>query len=69
MPDGYGTTGFCYRGYDIYLKVYKNHLLFYTVDKSTASPHPAGRHGLGEYYQTMDQQKTLNILRKESPDS
>ena len=29
----------------------------------------AGRHGLGEYYQTMDQQKTLNILRKESPDS
>ena len=26
-------------------------------------------YGLGEYYQTMDQQKTLNILRKESPDS
>ncbi len=37
LPDGYGTTGFCYRGYDIYLKVYKNYLLFYTVDKSTAT--------------------------------
>ena len=33
------------------------------------SPHPAGRHGLEEYYQTMDQQKTLNILRIEGPDS
>lgn len=35
LPDGYGTTGFRYRGYDIYLKAYKNYLLFYTVDKST----------------------------------
>ena len=37
LPDGYGTTGFCYRGYDIYLKAYKNYLLFYTVDKSAAT--------------------------------
>ena len=37
LPDGYGTTGFRYRGYDIYLKAYKNYLLFYTVDKSTAT--------------------------------
>ncbi len=37
LPDGYGTTGFRYRGYDIYLKAYKNYLLFYTVDKSDAT--------------------------------
>ena len=37
LPDGYGTTGFQYRGYDIYLRAYKNYLLFYTVDKNTAS--------------------------------
>ena len=37
LPDGYGTTGFRYRGYDIYLKAYKNYLLFYTVDKSAAT--------------------------------
>lgn len=37
LPVGYGTTGFQYRGYDIYLKAYKNYLLFYTVDKKTAT--------------------------------
>lgn len=37
LPVGYGTTGFRYRGYDIYLKAYKNYLLFYTVDKNTAT--------------------------------
>ena len=40
-----------------------------TLPDGNGSPHPAGRHGLGEYYQTMDQQKTLNILRIEGPDS
>lgn len=34
FPQGYGTTGFSYRGYDIYLKPAENHLLFYTIDDS-----------------------------------
>lgn len=33
MPGGYGTTGFRYRGYDIYMKPQNNHLLFYTVNE------------------------------------
>lgn len=33
LPTGYGTTGFQYRGYDIYMKPNSNHLLFYTVDE------------------------------------
>lgn len=33
FPAGYGTTGFQYRGYDIYIKPQSNHLLFYTVDE------------------------------------
>ena len=37
LPVGYGTTGFRYRGYDIYLKACKNYLLFYTVDKNTST--------------------------------
>ena len=32
LPTGYGTTGFQYRGYGIYMKPNSNHLLFYTVD-------------------------------------
>ena len=31
-PAGYNITGFCYRGYDIYLKPYQAYLLFYVVD-------------------------------------
>ena len=33
LPTGYETTGFPYRGYDIYMKPNSNHLLFYTVDE------------------------------------
>lgn len=33
LPTGYETTGFQYRGYDIYMKPNSNHLLFYTVDE------------------------------------
>lgn len=33
LPCAYGTTGFRYRGYDIYMKPQSNHLLFYTVDE------------------------------------
>ena len=33
FPLGYNTTGFKYRGYDIYLKPTQAHLLFYTVDE------------------------------------
>lgn len=33
LPNGYDTTGFQYRGYDIYMKPNRNHLLFYTVDE------------------------------------
>ena len=33
LPTGYGTTGFQYRGYDIYMKPTGNHLLLYTVDE------------------------------------
>lgn len=32
MPTGYETTGFVYRGYDIYIKPYRTYLLFYVVD-------------------------------------
>lgn len=37
LPDGYGTTGIRYREYDIYLKAYRNYLLFYTEDKDTTT--------------------------------
>lgn len=33
LPTGYETTGLRYRGYDIFIKPYSNHLLFYTVDE------------------------------------
>ena len=33
FPTGYETTGFQYHGYDIYIKSYSNHLLFYTVNE------------------------------------
>ena len=33
LPTGYDTTGFQYRGYDIYMKSQNNHLLFYTVNE------------------------------------
>lgn len=33
LPTGYGTTGFQYRGYNIYMKPISNHLLFYTIDE------------------------------------
>lgn len=33
LPAGYNTTGFQYRGYDIYMKPYESYLLFYTVDE------------------------------------
>ena len=33
MPAGYGTTGFCYKGYDIHVKSYRTYLLFYVVDE------------------------------------
>ncbi len=33
LPCAYGTTGFRYRGYDIYMKPQSNHLLFYIVDE------------------------------------
>lgn len=32
MPTGYETTGFVYRGYDIYIKPYRTYLFFYVVD-------------------------------------
>lgn len=32
FPTSHPTTGFQYRGYDIYMKPQSNHLLFYTVD-------------------------------------
>lgn len=35
FPKGYKTTGFHYRGYDIYLKPQSNHLIFYTVNDET----------------------------------
>lgn len=35
LPCAYGTTGFRYRGYDIYMKPLSNHLLFYTVNEET----------------------------------
>lgn len=35
LPTGYNTTGFQYRGYDIYMKPCESYLLFYTVDEAT----------------------------------
>ena len=32
FPTKHQTTGFQYRGYDIYIKPQSNHLLFYTID-------------------------------------
>lgn len=32
FPISHQTTGFQYRGYDIYMKPQNNHLLFYTID-------------------------------------
>lgn len=34
FPVGYDTTGFSYRGYEIYIKPYHSYLLFYTVDEN-----------------------------------
>ena len=34
LPTGYNTTGFRYRGYDIYMKSCESYLLFYTVDEA-----------------------------------
>ena len=34
LPTGYNTTGFRYRGYDIYMKPCESYLLFYTVDEA-----------------------------------
>lgn len=33
-PYGYDTTGFQYRGYDIYMKPANNYLIFYVVDEA-----------------------------------
>lgn len=35
FPTGYDTTGFRYRGHDIYIKPDNNYLLFYTVNEET----------------------------------
>ena len=35
FPTGYSTTGFQYRGVDIYLKPCNSYLLFYTVNEKT----------------------------------
>jgi len=32
LPTGYDTTGFQYRGYDIYMKPFRTYLFFYVVD-------------------------------------
>ena len=37
LPTSHQTTGFQYRGYDIYMKPQSNHLLFYTVDDNSGS--------------------------------
>lgn len=37
LPTEYKTTGFWYKGYEIYMKPKSNHLLFYTVDEQTAT--------------------------------
>lgn len=34
LPQGYRTTGFVYRSYEIYLKPAGNDLLFYTMDEA-----------------------------------
>lgn len=34
FPTSHQTTGFQYRGYDIYIKTQGNHLLFYTIDNN-----------------------------------
>lgn len=36
FPEGFQTTGLRYRGYDLYIKLQDNHLLFYTIDEDKA---------------------------------
>ena len=36
FPIGHHSTGFKYRGYDIYMKPQSNHLLFYTINDDKA---------------------------------
>ena len=35
LPTGYDTTGFQYRGYDVYLKPYLTYQFFYVINEST----------------------------------
>ena len=35
LPTGYDTTGFRYKGYEIYLKPYHTYQIFYAVDETT----------------------------------
>lgn len=37
FPNGYNTTGFRFRGCDIYLKPCDTYLLFYTIDEITST--------------------------------
>lgn len=34
LPNRYSSTGFNYRGYDIYIKPYQSYMIFYTIDTS-----------------------------------
>ena len=35
LPTGYDTTGFRYKGYDIYMKPYHTYQIFYVIDEVT----------------------------------
>ena len=37
LPNGHNTSGFIYRGYDIYLKPYLTYLFFYIVNEEDAT--------------------------------
>ena len=35
LPTGYNTSGFVYRGYDVYFKSFQTYIIFFIVEEST----------------------------------
>ena len=53
LPTGYNTTGFRYRGYDIYMKPCESYLLFH-----------AGWNGLAVYHQSVAAGKRIGYTKR-----
>ena len=62
LPTGYNTTGFRYRGYDIYMKPCESYLLFYTVDEAVKTV--TGWNGLAVYHQSVAAGKRIGYTKR-----